>query len=140
MLFSCSSGRAAATGQALSLVCVDEHKLLRDIERLLKREVPRMAIPGFEPDPTIPAEPIQNGRDSRGGGRGRGQSPRGGQSAGRGQPQGQRRSEGGAPKGERRGGGDAAKGEKPSRRLGDAAKPAGDRPRRPRPRKPASAQ
>ncbi|HCC11865.1 MAG TPA: ATP-dependent RNA helicase RhlE, partial [Atlantibacter hermannii] len=153
------TGRAAATGQALSLVCVDEHKLLRDIERLLKREVPRMAIPGFEPDPTIPAEPIQNGRDSRGGGRGRGQSPRGGQSAGRGQPQGQRRSEGGAPKGERRSGdaakserrtgdaargerrtGDAGKSEKLPRRLGDAAKPAGDRPRRPRPRKPASAQ
>jgi len=153
------TGRAAATGQALSLVCVDEHKLLRDIERLLKREVPRMAIPGFEPDPTTPAEPIQNGRDSRGGGRGRGQSPRGGQSAGRGQPQGQRRSEGGAPKGERRSGdaakserrtgdaargerrtGDAGKSEKLPRRLGDAAKPAGDRPRRPRPRKPASAQ
>jgi len=30
------TGRAAATGEALSLVCVDEHKLLRDIERLLK--------------------------------------------------------------------------------------------------------
>ncbi len=33
------TGRAAATGEALSLVCVDEHKLLRDIERLLK-EIP----------------------------------------------------------------------------------------------------
>ena len=32
------TGRAAATGEALSLVCVDEHKLLRDIERLLKRD------------------------------------------------------------------------------------------------------
>jgi ATP-dependent RNA helicase RhlE len=31
------TGRAAATGEALSLVCVDEHKLLRDIERLLKK-------------------------------------------------------------------------------------------------------
>lgn len=28
---------AAATGEALSLVCVDEHKLLRDIEKLLKK-------------------------------------------------------------------------------------------------------
>ncbi|TDB62657.1 ATP-dependent RNA helicase RhlE [Photorhabdus khanii] len=60
------TGRADATGQALSLVCVDEHKLLKDIERLLKREIPRMAIPGYEPDPTIKAEPIQNGRQGRG--------------------------------------------------------------------------
>ncbi|WP_242600833.1 ATP-dependent RNA helicase RhlE, partial [Erwinia billingiae] len=35
------TGRAAATGEALSLVCVDELKLLRDIERVLKREIPR---------------------------------------------------------------------------------------------------
>ncbi|MGV7961547.1 ATP-dependent RNA helicase RhlE [Photorhabdus tasmaniensis] len=60
------TGRADATGQALSLVCVDEHKLLKDIERLLKREIPRMAIPGYEPDPTIKAEPIQNGRQGQG--------------------------------------------------------------------------
>ncbi|CAO97297.1 ATP-dependent RNA helicase RhlE [Erwinia tasmaniensis] len=77
------TGRAAAVGEALSLVCVDEHKLLRDIERLLKREIPRMAVEGFEPDPSIKAEPIINGRQQQrgGGGRGRGgqgQSPRGG--------------------------------------------------------------
>ncbi|WP_075180777.1 ATP-dependent RNA helicase RhlE [Pantoea sp. 1.19] len=75
------TGRAAATGEALSLVCVDEHKLLRDIERLLKRDIPRIAIDGFEPDPSIKAEPIQNGRQSRGGGGGgngggRGRAPR----------------------------------------------------------------
>lgn len=73
------TGRAASTGAALSLVCVDEHKLLRDIERLLKREIPRLALPGFEPDPSIKAEPIQNGRqggrDRRPGGGGQG--PRG---------------------------------------------------------------
>ncbi len=63
------TGRAAATGEALSLVCVDEHKLLRDIERLLKK-IPRIAIAGYEPDPSIKAEPIQNGRQQRGGGRG----------------------------------------------------------------------
>ena len=62
------TGRAAATGEAISLVCVDEHKLLRDIERLLKREIPRMAQPGFEPDPNIKAEPILNGRQQRGSG------------------------------------------------------------------------
>ncbi|MDR0219711.1 MAG: ATP-dependent RNA helicase RhlE [Enterobacteriaceae bacterium] len=60
------TGRAEATGQAISLVCVDEHKLLKDIERLLKREIPRIAIPGYEPDPSIKAEPIQNGRNGRG--------------------------------------------------------------------------
>jgi ATP-dependent RNA helicase RhlE len=64
------TGRAAATGEALSLVCVDEHKLLHDIERLLKKEIPRIAIAGYEPDPSIKAEPIQNGRQQRGGGRG----------------------------------------------------------------------
>src|SRR5690606_11413235 len=31
------TGRAGMSGEALSLVCVDEHKFLADIERLLKR-------------------------------------------------------------------------------------------------------
>jgi len=61
------TGRAGNEGEAMSLVCVDEHKLLRDIERLLKSEIPKVAIEGFEPDPTIKAEPIQNGRQNRGG-------------------------------------------------------------------------
>ena len=82
------TGRAAASGSALSLVCVDEHKLLRDIEKLLKKEVPRLAIPGYEPDPSIKAEPIQNGRQGgRGAGRG-GRSDNNG-SRGQGRPQGQ---------------------------------------------------
>lgn len=56
------TGRAGNSGEALSLVCIDEHKLLRDIEKLLKREIPKQVIAGFEPDPTILAEPIINGR------------------------------------------------------------------------------
>jgi len=56
------TGRAGREGQAVSLVCVDEHKLLRDIERLLKRPVPQLVQPGYEPDPSIAAEPIPNGR------------------------------------------------------------------------------
>ena len=52
------TGRAGNAGQAVSLVCVDEHKLLGDIERLLKRDLPRIMIPGYEPDPSIRAEPI----------------------------------------------------------------------------------
>ncbi len=53
------TGRAEATGKAISLVCVDEHKLLKDIERLLKKSIPVMETEGFDPDPSIKAEPIQ---------------------------------------------------------------------------------
>ncbi|MHB8472703.1 MAG: DEAD/DEAH box helicase [Gammaproteobacteria bacterium] len=60
------TGRAGKEGQALSLVCVDEHDLLRDIERVLKREVPKVVIAGYEPDPSIRAEAIPNGRGARG--------------------------------------------------------------------------
>lgn len=56
------TGRAGNEGEAMSLVCVDELKLLRDIERLVKRELPKDVIDGYAPDPTIRAEPIQNGR------------------------------------------------------------------------------
>ncbi|VFS08738.1 ATP-dependent RNA helicase rhlE [Salmonella enterica subsp. houtenae] len=88
------TGRAAATGEALSLVCVDEHKLLRDIEKLLKKEIPRITTPGYEPDPSIKAEPIQNGRQQRGGGgRGRGQNQ-----GGAGRSQQPRRQDNGTPK------------------------------------------
>ena len=55
------TGRAGATGEAISLVCVDEHAFLRDIERLIKREIPSQVIPGFEPDPHARPEPIQTG-------------------------------------------------------------------------------
>ena len=60
------TGRAGSEGTAISLVCVDEHKLLADIERLLKRPIPQEVIQGYEPDPSIPAEPILNGRNSGG--------------------------------------------------------------------------
>lgn len=114
------TGRAAATGAALSLVCIDEHKLLRDIERLLKREIPRLAIPGYEPDPSIKAEPIINGRQQQsrggaGGGRGRGQ---GGQGAGAPRSSGDKRSQ------PRRQGQPAPQGDKPA-----------SRPRRPAPKR-----
>jgi ATP-dependent RNA helicase RhlE len=60
------TGRAGNDGAAVSLVCVDEHRLLKDIERLLNRGLPRQMIPGYEPDPSIKAEPIPNGRGSQG--------------------------------------------------------------------------
>ena len=56
------TGRAGNEGEAMSLVCVDELKLLKDIERLLKRGIPRDVIDGYAPDPSIRAEPIKNGR------------------------------------------------------------------------------
>lgn len=62
------TGRAGNEGEAMSLVCVDELKLLKDIEKLIKREIPEEVIEGYEPDPSIKAEPLSNGRN-----RGRGQ-------------------------------------------------------------------
>ncbi|MGF6857698.1 DEAD/DEAH box helicase [Paraburkholderia sp. CI3] len=70
------TGRAGATGEAVSLVCVDELQLLKDIEKLIKRPVPQEVIAGFEPDPTAKPEPIL--RRGQGGG---GRSPRQGQGA-----------------------------------------------------------
>src|SRR6185369_3629200 len=52
------TGRAGATGEAISLVCVDEHEFLRDIEKLIKRTLPRIVVAGFEPDPHARAQPI----------------------------------------------------------------------------------
>ena len=53
------TGRAGNEGEAISLVCVDEIGLLRDIERLLNTDIPKVVLDGYEPDPSIRAEPIQ---------------------------------------------------------------------------------
>ena len=53
------TGRAGSNGVAVSLVCVDEHQMLRDIEKLIKQKLPQEVIPGFEPDPHAVAQPIQ---------------------------------------------------------------------------------
>ncbi len=104
------TGRAGNEGEAMSLVCVDEHKLLRDIERLIKRDLPKVVIPGYEPDPSIKPEPIQKGRGARGGQKpggnrsgqrrgGQGGKPGGNRTAhGKGQGQKQNRSGQGAPR------------------------------------------
>ena len=57
------TGRASQDGLAVSLVCIDEMKLLADIEKLLKYQIPQVTLPGYEPDPTIKAEPIKMGRN-----------------------------------------------------------------------------
>ena len=61
------TGRAGNEGEAMSLVCIDEHKLLKDIERVLKRDIPSEIVPGYEPDPSIRAEPIHKGRGGKAG-------------------------------------------------------------------------
>ena len=93
------TGRAGREGEAISLVCVDEHKLLRDIEKLLKKPIDAQIIEGYEPDPSIPAEPIQMGRGARNGGQRHGRG--GGQQRQRGQG---RPSGNGAGRGRGRGG------------------------------------
>jgi len=58
------TGRAGSSGEAISLVCVDERGFLRDIERLIKRQIPQEVIEGFEPNPNAVAQPVfaQRGR------------------------------------------------------------------------------
>ncbi|WP_353402027.1 DEAD/DEAH box helicase, partial [Duganella hordei] len=78
------TGRAGATGEAVSLVCVDEHDMLKDIEKLIKQTLPREVIPGFEPDPNARPQPVQlrsgapghrnGGGGGRSGGGGRGKT------------------------------------------------------------------
>jgi len=76
------TGRAGLDGEAVSLVCVDEKKLLVDIEKLLKCKIEKVVIPGYEPDESIGAEPIGNGgnntgRNARRESSGRNSQPRG---------------------------------------------------------------
>ena len=42
------TGRAGASGQAISLVCGEEAGLLRDIEKLIRLKLERRILPGFE--------------------------------------------------------------------------------------------
>ncbi|MBB6132473.1 DEAD/DEAH box helicase [Oxalobacteraceae sp. CFBP 8763] len=77
------TGRAGATGEAVSLVCVDEHQMLKDIEKLIKQTLPREVIEGFEPDMNAKPQPIQL-RSGAPGHTGRGGRPGGGNGGGRG--------------------------------------------------------
>ena len=76
------TARAGQEGKAVSLVSADEHKLLSDIERLLKKEIPREIIQGFEPTQNLRSEPPKPKPNNRGKGR-----PQGGfRGAGKGRP------------------------------------------------------
>ena len=110
------TGRAGASGEAISLACVDEDIFLRDIERLIKRSIPREIVPGFEPPAGERAEPIVLGRMTIGIG---GTKRNGGGGGGGG---GRRSSSGGRPGG---GGGNAP-------RRDGGPRPAGNRATQPK--------
>lgn len=69
------TGRAGSSGQAVSLVCVDEHAFLRGIEKLIGRALPRESIAGFEPDLSVRPQPILMGNGRRDDGPRRNQRP-----------------------------------------------------------------
>jgi ATP-dependent RNA helicase RhlE len=77
------TGRAGCEGEALSLVCVDEADYLRGIEKLINKKLDSRIIEGYEPDPTIKAEPIQRGRGGAGGSGNRGGNGGGGDRGGK---------------------------------------------------------
>ena len=59
------TGRAGATGMAVSLVAHDERDLLRDIERLLRKTVTQQPLPAFAPAPPPLREHEERYRDPR---------------------------------------------------------------------------
>ncbi|MGE4396783.1 MAG: DEAD/DEAH box helicase [Sulfurimonas sp.] len=55
------TGRAGNEGEAISLVCIDEHEYLANIEKLIKKDIQKVWLKDFKPDPSIKAEPINRG-------------------------------------------------------------------------------
>ncbi|WP_420389901.1 DEAD/DEAH box helicase [Marinobacter sp.] len=86
------TGRAGESGHALSLVSADEGKMLAGIERLIKKQLPRKSVEGFEPKNNLPLKPKAKADPSRARGRG-------GNGGGNGKPGGNGRSFGGKPDG-----------------------------------------
>ena len=68
------TGRAGSSGAAVSLVDREELKLLKDIEKLIKREIPKVPVEGFtpsdKPEPEAPRSTQPHGRPPRGHGQG----------------------------------------------------------------------
>ncbi len=57
------TGRAGASGQAISLVSADEISYLRNIEKLIGMSIDVEIIEGFEPDPNASTQPIKPGQN-----------------------------------------------------------------------------
>ncbi len=141
------TGRAGAQGEAISLVCVDENGFLREIERLIKREIPKEIITGYAPNPNERPEPIVLGRMVIGEGAGRGGHRSGG--GGGGGRSGGGYGGGGGGGGGRSGGGRSDSRQAPARPAGNhapvrsgsgqapAARPQGPRPEARRDGRPA---
>lgn len=89
------TARAGQSGTAISLVCIDELKLLNDIEKLLQTKIPKEYVAGYDVDKRIKAEPVTKGRPPRNG------RPAGGKKrrpAGKGRPGKSARSRAGKPR------------------------------------------
>jgi ATP-dependent RNA helicase RhlE len=65
------TGRAGSTGEAVSLVSLDEQGFMRDIEIFTNQQVPVVEVDGFGPEPDEKAEPIAMGRQTLWGGLGK---------------------------------------------------------------------
>ena len=59
------TGRAGATGEAISLVCIDEVDLLRGVQRMLKQAIPWTVEDGFVPDRNVEPRPLGDARRPR---------------------------------------------------------------------------
>jgi ATP-dependent RNA helicase RhlE len=62
------TGRAGATGIAVSLVAPDETGLLKDIEKVLRKPLPQLPLPHFrraQPQPQRTAAPAQNAQPKK---------------------------------------------------------------------------
>ena len=79
------TGRAGSAGAAISLVDFEESKYLKDIEKLIKREIPKVSVKGFEPpakqeaEAQRPPRPAQARRPQQGYGQKNGQARQAGQ-------------------------------------------------------------
>jgi Superfamily II DNA and RNA helicases len=60
------TGRAGASGEAVSLVCLDEEGFMMEIERFTRQEIPVQVLEGLGPEPGEKAEPIAMGRQPSG--------------------------------------------------------------------------
>jgi ATP-dependent RNA helicase RhlE len=63
------TGRAGASGEAISLVCAEEHERLEAIEKTIRLSIPRKIVPGFEPElsvaPSMMSQPTRRGDAAR---------------------------------------------------------------------------
>jgi ATP-dependent RNA helicase RhlE len=99
------TGRAGASGEAVSLIGADDRSLLSAVERLINKRVELKVIEGFEPTHSARSaprsQPGRHGRPGQGNGQGRGQGHGAGAGAGRGSSAGGQRRAANEPNGRR---------------------------------------